>query len=370
MRVTFVLPAYYAEPIGGYRIVYLYANFLAAKGHAVTIVFPRQLSDPEDAQDFVDRLKSRLWSSKIRLQHRPLVNWQWIDPRVRLLLVPQLVEHWLPRGDAIVATAWQTARPVMELSASRGAKYYLIQHHETWAGPELEVNATWRFPMRLIVISKWLYELGEALGARQLRYIPNAIDQAQFRVLNAPATRAPHIVSLYHTAAWKGVGDALNVLSRFHLCYPDIPVTMFGTTPRGADIPAWIDYHQNPTQDALVKNIYNGATVYLGASLTEGWALPPAEAMACGCAFVGSACGGFREYAEHEVTALLSLPGDRKALLTNLCRMIDDKALAARIQENGTALIRRFTWERSGKMMEAYLAESTLNSDQDEIHLH
>jgi glycosyltransferase involved in cell wall biosynthesis len=135
---------------------------------------------------------------------------------------------------------------------------------------------------------------------------------------------------------------------------------MFGTTCRGADIPNWIQYHQNPPQDILVRDIYNEGTVYLAASLTEGWPLPPAEAMACGCAFVGTDSGGCRDYAKHGITALLSPPGDRDALLTNLCRIIDDRSLAAEIQESGTAFIQKFTWDRSGSMLEAYLVDHSV----------
>jgi glycosyltransferase involved in cell wall biosynthesis len=156
------------------------------------------------------------------------------------------------------------------------------RHYETWAGPKSQVDATWRLPMRLVVIAEWLYELGVALGALSLRHIPNAVDPYPFQVLEPPLARSPHIISLYHTAAFKAVPDALDVLARFHLRYPEIPVTMFGTPGRGTDIPSWIQYYQSPAQDLLVRDIYNEGTVYLSASLTEGWALPPAEVMACG----------------------------------------------------------------------------------------
>jgi glycosyltransferase involved in cell wall biosynthesis len=356
MRITFVLPEYLPHPIGGYRIVFGYANFLAAKGHTVTIVFPRELGERQSSEGAVELVKRKLWASKVRLRHRPLVNWQWIDPRVKLLLLPRLNSKSLPAGDAIIATAWQTADPVMGLPALHGEKYYLIQHYETWAGPKLQVDATWRLPMRLVVIAEWLYELGVALGARSLRHIPNAIDHSRFQVLKPPVARSPHVISLYHNAAFKGVPDALDVLARFHLRHPEIPVTMFGTPGRGTDIPRWIQYHQSPSQDLLVRGIYNEGTVYLSASLAEGWALPPAEAMACGCAFVGTDIGGFRDYAKDGITALLTPPHDRDALLTNLYRIIDDRALAASIQERGTAFIQQFTWERSGSMLEEYLA--------------
>ncbi len=119
---------------------------------------------------------------------------------------------------------------------------------------------------------------------------------------------------MYHENPSKAFPDALAALCAFHELYPDIPVTIFGVGERGAKIPPWITYHRDPSQEELVR-IYNSGTVYLAASRFEGWALPPAEAIACGCAFVGTDIGGFSDYAVHEETALLSPAGNPEGLL-------------------------------------------------------
>ena len=132
---------------------------------------------------------------------------------------------------------------------------------------------------------------------------------------------------------------------------------MFGAQPRGPEIPDWIDYFNNPSQDALVRDVYNQHAVYLSASLAEGWALPPAEAMACGCAFIGTDIGGFRDYASDGDTALLSPPRDRDAMLQNLVRITEDAELRARIQRRGTENIQQFTWVAAGSALEEYFIE-------------
>jgi glycosyltransferase involved in cell wall biosynthesis len=358
MRITFVLPAYYEAPIGGYRIVYEYANFLAAKGHDLTVVFPSAFAPRLSSQQLVGYFKRSVkLALKLASGHK-LVDWQWLHPSIKLTFPAAFTSHSVPAGDAIIATAWQTAQPVAGLPARHGTKFYLIQHYETWAGPQEEVDATWRLPMAQIVISRWLLDLGVGFGAKRIRHVPNAIDHTKFRIVTPVAERAPRVICMYHKSPIKGVPDALDVLHRFHARHPEIAVAMFGAPPRGAEIPDWIDYTHNPTQEALVEKVYNAATIYLAASLTEGWALPPAEAMACGCLFVGTDIGGFRDYAEHEVTALLSPPGDRDALLHNLCRAVEEEALARAIREAATRNIRTFTWENSGRAFEAYLLET------------
>ena len=106
-----------------------------------------------------------------------------------------------------------------------------------------------------------------------------------------------------------------------------------------------------------MRDLYNAHCIYIGASREEGWGLPPAEAMACGCAFVGTDIGGFREYAINGLTALLSAPGDRDAMFKNVCRVIENPNLLNRLQTTGTEHIRQFTWEKSGAKLEAYVHE-------------
>lgn len=358
LRVNFVLPFYTPVPIGGYRVVYEYADFLAARGHAVSIIFPRLPHEPPPP---FENARKKLWGWKTRLLHPRLVPWHSFHPQVRLVLAPDLGDASLPDADISVATAWTTAEPVAALSKAKGNKFYLIQHHEIEGLDDAGVrrlNATWRLPLRKIVISRWLEQLGRELGATDMRHIPNGIDLRRFRVTAPPDARPMSVLTLYHAQAIKGLPDALAVLRDYHGRFPSVPIAMFGAKQRGPEVPEWIAYHRNPPQEDLVRKLYNGSAVYLGASLAEGWALPPAEAMACGCAFVGTDIGGFREYATHNDTALLSPPGDRSAMLRNLVAITEDAELRRRIQSRGTENIQQFTWNRAGTALENYFLEN------------
>ena len=358
MRINFIAPAYYSFPIGGYRVVYEYANFLSARGHKLSIVFPRKPKAGPSRGPF-ELLKEQMWGPKTRLLQRPLVSWHTFHPGVRFVLTPGIRNDCVPDGDIVVATGWQSAGPVCQLGSSKGAKFYLIQSLENWSGPEEAVKRTWQMPLHKIVISKWLKEMGQSFGETDLRHIPNGIDLKRFRIIAPPEARPMSILTLYHDDPIKGVPDALDALGRYHDLYPDVPVTMFGALQSGPERPPWIRFHENPDQETLVRDLYNEHAVYLGASLSEGFALPPAEAMACGCAFVGTDSGGCRDYAAHGATALLSPPGDPDQLLKNLIRITEDPALRARIQQRGTENIQQFTWDAAGRAMEALFLEHT-----------
>ncbi|NPV29972.1 MAG: glycosyltransferase family 4 protein [Firmicutes bacterium] len=100
-------------------------------------------------------------------------------------------------------------------------------------------------------------------------------------------------------------------------------MTLFGPGSRPKKLPSWVEYVANVNDEELIQ-IYNSCSIFVSSSVAEGFAFPPAEAMACGCAVVATDSGGIREYAEHERTALLSPPRKPEALAENLLRVLKD----------------------------------------------
>lgn len=209
------------------------------------------------------------------------------------------------------------------------------------------IAKTWLLPLEKIVIARWLMDKGECTGARDMYYIPNGIDLNVFKVTRPIRNRPASILTLYHTAQWKGVSDAIAALQRVHERYPDVPITMFGTTMPKEAIPKWITFVCNPPIDQLV-DLYNSHSIYLAASLTEGWALPPAEAMACGCTVVGTDIGGFREYVIPNVTGLLSPVSDPNMLYANLAQVIENEDYRIALQRAANEHIQQFSLEAMG----------------------
>src|SRR5215210_4529234 len=188
MRVTFVLPGYPLHPVGGFRVVYEYANRLAARGHAVTVVHP---CDVEPARTLRQRVHRLRWPL-LRRRARGDVPWFPLDPRVRRLAPWRVEPAALPDGDAVVATSWPTAPLVAALPPRTGRGYYLIQHHETWQGDAAAVDATWRLPLHKIVIARWLRDLAQAMGeGDRTTYVPNGMDTELFRITVPPEARPP-----------------------------------------------------------------------------------------------------------------------------------------------------------------------------------
>lgn len=361
MRVTFVLPMLLRTPVGGFRVVYTYANQLSRRGHAVTVVHANRPTLASVRLRPTLAARARGLGAVVRDRFRtPVVRWEQVESAVRLVHRPALADADVPDADVVVATAWQTAEPVLGLHHRKGKKFYLIQHHETWAGPAEAVDATWRLPLRKVVIARWLYDLGLDLGVDPsfMRLVPNGIDHATFRVLAPVADRPKRVAMLYSEWVWKGADDGIRALELARVKEPGLRAVLFGAPRRPASLPGWIDYRRDPAQDELVNDVYNGSALYLCPSLAEGWHLPPAEAMACGCAVVSTAIPGVRDYAIDGRTALLAPPANPEALGARLVRLLGDERLRLRLAVEGNRMIKRFTWDAATDALEDWMKET------------
>lgn len=353
MRITFLLPGSAGEPVGGVKVVYEYANRLVGMGHEVAVMHspvPRIDPPPVMKLKAVVRYPQRI----IDKSYRP-DRWMHVDSRVDVRWVPTCAERRIPRADVIVATAWKTAEWVARYGHDKGLKYYLIQHHEIWDASADRIDATWRLPLQKIVIAKWLRDIATGFG-EATDYIPNGLDFSRFGV-DVPIGRRPaaSALMLYHTMEWKGSADGLAAAALVRTKLPDFRLTLFGVPSAPPGLPEWVTYYRNPPQTTL-RRLYNEAAVFIAPSWAEGWPLPPAEAMMSGAALACTDIGGHREYAEHEVTALMSAARDPGALAQNIERLCTNGGERLRIANAGNGFIQQFTWERAVTALEAVLS--------------
>jgi glycosyltransferase involved in cell wall biosynthesis len=358
MKITFLMPGYMWGPSGGYRVVYEYANQLVSRGHDVAVVHPRRLDSPPLAKATLRQFLRKCRLTLLELVSKPMIDWHPIDQRVRLLYVPSLLDRHIPDSDVLFATAWNTARPVMECSSAKGEKCYLIQHYETWMGPKELVDETWRMPLRKIVIAQWLLDLGESLGAHSLTHVPNGIDHDHYKMTQSIEGRSRQVVMMCSHVEFKRSQDGIAALQIAKNEFPDLRVVLFGNSYRPSWVPEWMSYEENPPQRRIVEDLYNGSSIMLSPSLTEGFPLPPAEAAACGCAIVATDIGGHRAYLQNGVTALLSPAKDTHALARNLCLLLGNDELRIRLARSANEFIKQFTWEHSTDLLEDFVTST------------
>ena len=366
LRITFVLPRLRLRPVGGFRVIYEYASHLSSRGHRVSLVHPTRPPHASRA----DRLMRRSeWRQRFaRLRGPVVVPWFEFSQEIDIQVIGRLTPQALPDADVVFATSWRTAQCVNAAAPNKGSKLYFIQHYETWDGPKDAVDRTWRLPMHKVVISKWLAEIAASMNeSDRTTYIPNGMDFDQFARVTPYAAREPHRVGmLTHAKEWKGTPDGIAALERSREAIPDLRVTLFGTGGRPAQAPPWMEYRENVTGEAL-RDLYNELAVFLHPSWAEGWPLPPAEAMACGCALVATDNPGVLDYIAHEQTAIVAPRRDPGALASALTRVLSDRALRESIAAAGHDSIQRYTWQRATDGLENLLQRVLAEPDATDI---
>jgi glycosyltransferase involved in cell wall biosynthesis len=355
MRIVFILPQEGTQPIGGFKVVYEYANGLARRGHTVHVAHMAS-AFPKGAHRRPKELLHvfRYFPFALKGNWKP-DKWFALDPAVEISWIPGLSRIFLPKADAYIATWWVTAEHLSRIRHLPGKPFYLIQHLETWSGPEEQVMATWKMPLEKIVIARWLEKIGADIGEPS-HYIPNGLDFTKFGCDVSFETREPaRIAMLFNNRiGWKGSADGLAATLRLKNRYPQLQAEFFGVYERPADMPSWITYHKEPAQDEL-RRIYNRAAIFLAPSHSEGWGLPPAEAMTCGAAVVATDIGGHQEFCRKEETALL-VPAKCPEKLANAAgKLIDDQTLRIRLAKNGHDNIHKFTWSAATDAFENVL---------------
>jgi glycosyltransferase involved in cell wall biosynthesis len=340
LKISIILPFPVTKPGGGAKIMYEYANRLHNNGHNITIY--HSIKRP------FKKTTTPVWIKQIIFFFRGVSSPKWfaLHKSIKSVIVPEIVNKYLQDADIVFSTWWQMAYAINDLASSKGKKINLIQGYEIWQGQELAVNESFKLPLCNVVISKHLQKLIEEKSKKKPYHLPIAIDDKKFLQTIPIKNRDPFsVIMMYSEDIHKGTTYGLEAFKIVKKKYKQLKIILFGVFSPPNDLPDWISYYQNPKQ---LADLYNSASIFCSPSLTEGWALPPAEAMACGCAVVCTKIGGHLDYAIHEQTALLVEPKNIQDMSEKIITLLDNPILCYKIAENGYHLITTaFSWDNS-----------------------
>jgi Glycosyltransferase len=353
MKITIVLP--HADLSGGVRVVATYAERLQRRGHEVFLVSRpyRQPSLFEQAKSLLKRrsLLSIPGSAASHLDGLD-VNHQVIDQ------CRPITNADVPDADVVIATWWETAEWVTNLSPSKGAKVYFIQHHETFDYlPKQRVEATYLMPLHKITISNWLLDLMKfKYGDCHVSLVPNSVDTERFNSLPRSKQSVPTLGMMYNSAYWKGTDIGLKAFSLASQTLPELRLLAFGAdSPVAAlPLPEGSQYFQSPPQDQI-KDIYASCDAWLFSSRSEGFGLPILEAMACRTPVIGTAVGAAPELIAKGGGILVKPeePASMAEAILQVCRLSDTEWRAMSDAAYSTAT--DYTWDDATDLFEGAL---------------
>lgn len=362
-QMIFLFPVKDLYPIGGIKIAYQYADYFASSGYDVHFVYSHVRYDfwkRRDSGSFVFKLKTLL-GFYYRLFKNQYKAGEWYAFKNKVY------KHFVFRfnsgafasfsKDSVVfATAVETAIPLAGIKRIQlKNKFYLIQDYELWHENTDElILKSYGLGFNNAVIANWLKEKVEGAGGKAT-IVPNGLDFNYFNITKPIEERKPaEICMLYHKDERKRCEDSIAALKIVKQSVPELHVSMFGNPDKPENLPEWFSYYKTPEHSVHLE-LYNNAAIFVAASNKEGWALPPAESMQCGCALVCTDIGGFADYAKNGETALTSPVYDVQALADNILALIKDNGKRVKIAKAGNEYIQRFTMENSYRLMHDFV---------------
>lgn len=352
MIISFVLPAFTRAPQGGYKMVFEYANRLLKRGNSVKILFLNE--DVLPSLPNSQLIKKYLGNALTKRGPK----WFPLDKNIECISsLEKGAEDKVENSDIIIATAVETVDVVKKMNKHL-KKVYFIQDHEDWNANLAYLNSTYGLGFKNIVIAEWLKSIVDNYGREPSTVVKNPIDIKAYRIYKPIRERKKHSISmLYHQNEHKGVKYALEAVYQLKKKYHDLNVEMFGIFQISEDIPAWIHYCRDASQEQTVE-IYNSTSVFLCATVKEGYGLTGLEAMACGAALVSTDYQGVHEYAIDGVNALLSPVKDVDALVANVSKLFDNDELRYQIAEAGIKSVQKdFNWDIAVDKFEKAITE-------------
>ena len=366
MRITFVLPNNSIS--GGVKVVFEAAGELTKRGHEITVVYPVELGLP--ATSMLNETRAWLRWGKFYWAGPLDASSPWTHTDIRLQCVPSLNSQFIPKADVVVATSWQTAYWVARYPRNKGRRFYLVQGYETWGKDPTLAEASYRLPLKKIVVSSWLKSALERLSERASGPLVPGVRFEEYYVSRNGATHAPTIGMLYNGLELKGLEDGLQAVANAADKHSNFHLVMFGqgdSLRRQAtlDFPCPTTIYSNPSQEQ-VRRAYASSDIWLCPSRIEGGPpLPSQEAVASGCALVTTDVGAARDCFIDGEDALIVPPRDIAALTRAVLRVLENPSLRQQLARRGQERIKQWTWERFAQGLEGMLQERDDHAHRD-----
>lgn len=169
----------------------------------------------------------------------------------------------------------------------------------------------------------------------------------------------PFVLALANTQEHKNVAVLLKAFARPELA--EVALVLFGGVDRDAFAAAGLALPGNAVLagrvgDGELRALMEHALCLAFPSTTEGFGLPPLEAMLLGCPAIIAPCGALPEVCGD--AAVQVEPGDAAGWAAAVQRMLEDPDFRRKYSATGKLRAQQFTWARAGRQLAGVLRET------------
>jgi glycosyltransferase involved in cell wall biosynthesis len=312
---------------------------------------------------------------QINAPYRPAWTGRIRGLRAVFRMVPYLLQLWRAAGQVqlmhvMANSGWSWhlfAAPAIWIAHLRGTPI-VVNYRGGEADNFLRRSAGWVRPsMRrataLIVPSGFLQHVFSKYGFAP-RVVPNIVDLSRFSAAPEGLQRsAPQLLVARNLEPIYDNATALRAFVQVRARYPDARLTIAGSGELRGELEQLaqelgVAPHVTFTgrvDTADMPALYRSADVMLNPSVIDNMPNSVLEALASGVLVVSTNVGGVPYLVEDGKTALLVPPQDPDAMAQCVLRLVEDRALAARLRAAGKSYVEQYSWSSvRPRLLDAY----------------
>jgi glycosyltransferase involved in cell wall biosynthesis len=380
LKLALVTETYAPEINGVAMTLGRLVDGLAARGHFVTIIRPRQRHESPR-----HTTTQRLLCRHVRLPGFPMPGY----PQLRIgfparrrmetmwkLNRPDLVHVATegPLGASAITAARHLGLPVTS-SFHTNFDQYTRDYRLGWIKPVVSawLRRVHNRTLRTFVPTRDIHARLTADGYANLRILSRGVDTTLYtpahrdeslRASWGAGPNDPVIVHVGRMAAEKNYPLLFRAFDAIKAVEPRAKLVLVGDGPL-------LGVYQRQRPDAVFTGFYTGVSlarhyasgdIYLHASYTETFGNVVTEALASGLALGAFDYAAAHEFVRHERDGLIAPVSDEAAFLANAVRLAQEPALGARLAAAGRATAERLSWDTVIETFAADLTEAAAES--------
>jgi glycosyltransferase involved in cell wall biosynthesis len=205
-----------------------------------------------------------------------------------------------------------------------------------------------------------MLQLKYNLDSDRVAYIPNGVEP---RFFIPREYRDDGRLRLLYAGTWldqRGIFYIRDALRKVTPLLPGLTMTFAGCGVPEGEIEQFFGAElagrivvQRVVPAGKMQELYAGHDIFLFPSLMEGLPLVLLEAMATGMPVITTETCGMPDIVEHEFNGLLIAPADAAAIEESVLRLARSVELRQKLGEAARQTMKRYTWERAAKQLEA-----------------
>ena len=350
MHIVFLKSSLFLS--GGGKAILKYASILSERGHQVSIIIPKNSIDP-DMQPLISDHVSVIQS------HQPLNPYPGIFGKIILAFSMLRVT---PKCDVMCAT--HTPTTIISLIAGklfrRGIPiWFYMDYPEMFRDRPIELfllRNAFRWHRGMLVLSNHSKKELEALCDLMIFNIGLGLSdyETYAEQQNLPVSNKGYhqIMYLGDTRPRKGLTDLLEASELLYNQMKNIKLLIVLKDEESVSTNVPHQVITRPDTDHLAR-LYGESDVFVSTSWSEGFGLPPLEAMACGTPVVLTDSGGVQDFAVNGFNCLMAPIKNPAAISKAIMELLTQPELAQKLRNNGIETAKEFTWQKAVDKFEA-----------------